>query len=63
MSLYVLTDDHGETLGEFETEAAAVRALTDLVNADPQAADDCYVVLLDDQGRRTSEPIRHGVAA
>jgi hypothetical protein len=55
--MFVLVDDHGSPLGEFPTRAEAVRALEELVRADPSAADECGVVELDKAGRRVGEPV------
>lgn len=55
--MYVLVDDHGGHLGEFDSRAAAVRALEELIARDAAAADDCGVVEIDDKGRRIGDPI------
>lgn len=50
--LYVLVDAHGSRLGEYRSRAAAVSALLELVEADPQTKDDCAIIPLDANGKR-----------
>jgi hypothetical protein len=61
--LYVLVDDHGTPLGEFDERAAAIRALDELIAIDPSAAEDCGITVFDDEGRRAGDPISRPAAA
>ncbi len=55
--MYLLVDDHGERLGEFEDRGEAIHALEQLVQSDRSAAEDCAIVELDRDGHRTGEPL------
>lgn len=61
--LYLLIDDNGTPLGEFDDREAAIAALDALIAADPASADDCGIVVLDEQGQRVGEPIARPAAA
>lgn len=61
--LYLLIDDHGTPLGEFDDREAAIAALDKLIAEDPSAAEDCGVVVLDEHGQRVGETIARSAAA
>jgi hypothetical protein len=61
--LYVLVDDHGTPLGESDDRAAAIRALDELIAADPSAAEDCGITVSDEEGRRGGDPISRPATA
>lgn len=61
--LYVLVDDFGTPLGEFDDEGAAKCALADLVAIDPSAASECSVIALDEAGRRADRPAQDSARA
>ena len=61
--LYVLLDDHGTPYGEFDDREAAIRALDELIAADPSAAEECGITVFDDEGRRVGKPISRPAAA
>jgi hypothetical protein len=50
--MFLLLDDHGTPLGEFETRREAEETLTELVRADPSATFDCFIAEFDEHGQR-----------
>jgi hypothetical protein len=61
--LFVLMElDHGDVLGEFDSEAAAVAALDRILAAEPKAAEEIGVVAYDDAGEQVGEPITRAAA-
>lgn len=61
--LFLLVDDHGTPLGEFDEREAAIAALDELITADPAAAEECGIIIFDEEGRRVGEPIGRAAAA
>lgn len=51
-SQYILVDSYGTPFDVFTSEPVAVAALRRLVDDDPTAADDCFVAVLDEAGKR-----------
>jgi hypothetical protein len=51
-----------DLLGEFETIAAAERALDEAVAPDPSTADELAVIEFDENGERVGEPITRAAA-
>jgi hypothetical protein len=51
-----------DLVGEFDTLAAAERALDEAVAADPSAAEELAVIEFDENGERVGEPITRAAA-
>ncbi len=49
---YIVSDDHGTPYGEYTDRDIAVEALRDLIDADPAAVHDCFIVVLGEHGER-----------
>lgn len=57
VALYVLVDDRGNVIAEYDERAEALRVLDEEIACDPTAADELAVIALDAQGLRVGEPI------
>lgn len=60
---WALFDDDGNWYGEFRSEAEALAALDKMIDSDPSAADETFVLAFDDEGERVGEPIMRVAAA
>ncbi len=54
---YSIFDSTGNLVDAFDDHDAAVAALTTLVTAEPDAADDVFLVAQDDQGHMAGDTI------
>jgi hypothetical protein len=54
---YSIFDSTGNLVDAFDDQGAAVAALTGIATAEPDAADDAFLVAQDDEGRMVGETI------